>query len=293
MELSDAIDNFFQYLRVEKGISEETLKSYQYDLKKFFLTFPNKRRLEDLSPLDINDFIKIQSKENLATSSILRRLSVMKNFYLFLEREHLIDFNNIAIHSPKAPKRLPYALTIREVEALLDAPKIEKKDELRDKAMLETMYSSGLRVSELLALPLGKINFTQGIIEIRGKGDKMRRIPIGEYALEYINRYILEVRNKNPGRQKSYLFLNRYGEKLSRQYFFKRVKVYAKRANIEVNVSPHILRHSFATHLLENGAELRAVQEMLGHANLATTEIYTNISTRRILSAYDLFSKRK
>ncbi len=293
MELSDAIDSFFQYLRVEKGISEETLKSYQYDLKKFFKTFPLKQTLDDLSPLDLNDFIKIQSKENLATTSILRRLSLTKNFYLFLEREHLVTFNNIIVHSPKTPKRLPYALTIEEVEALLEAPNIEKKDELRDKAMLEVMYSSGLRVSELLDLPLNKINFQQGIIEIRGKGDKMRRIPIGEYALEYVQKYIEEVRSKNPGRRQGYLFLNRYGEKLSRQYFFKRVKIYAYRAKIEVNVSPHILRHSFATHLLENGAELRAVQEMLGHANLATTEIYTNISTRRILSAYDLFSKRK
>jgi integrase/recombinase XerD len=159
--------------------------------------------------------------------------------------------------------------------------------------MLETMYASGLRVSELLALEKGRINFKKAIITVFGKGAKERKVPLGDFAIEYIQKYDKEVRKLNPGKDSKYLFLNRYGEPLSRQYFFKQIKKYALEAGIETPISPHTLRHCFATHLLENGAQLRAVQEMLGHANIATTQIYTHISTKRILSAYDLYMKGK
>lgn len=293
MDINDGIERYFQYLRVEKGVTEDTIKSYSYDLKQFFIAFPDKKSLEDLKFVDLTDFIKIQTKNNLATSTILRRLSSTKNFYLFLDREGFLNDEVRKIKSPKGVKRLPFSLSISEVEDLLNAPDIEKMDGLRDRAMLETMYSSGLRVSELLALKTNKIDFEHGLIEVYGKGEKIRVVPIGEYAIDFIKRYIAEVRNKNVGRKSPYLFLNRYGKPLSRQYFFLCVKKYAKEAGIDANVSPHTLRHCFATHLLENGAELKAVQEMLGHANLATTEIYTNISSKRILSAYDLLSRRK
>ena len=176
---------------------------------------------------------------------------------------------------------------------MFNVPDMFKPEVQRDRAMLEVMYSSGLRISELLSLKLKQINYERGTIRIVGKGNKERIVPIGDYALEFLNIYLEGGRRKNVNRNSEFLFLNRYGEPLSRVYFFKQVKKYAEQANIKVEISPHTLRHCFATHMLENGAELRAVQEMLGHANIATTQIYTNISSKRILSAYDLYSKRK
>ena len=159
--------------------------------------------------------------------------------------------------------------------------------------LLETMYASGLRVSELLALERSRVNLDKNVVTIFGKGAKERKVPLGDFAIDYIIQYINEVRNKNPGRKSKYLFLNRYGKPLSRQYFFKQIKKYALEAGIETDISPHTLRHCFATHLLENGTQLRAVQAMLGHENIATTQIYTHISTKRVLSAYDLYMNKK
>ena len=182
---------------------------------------------------------------------------------------------------------------MEEIDRLLDAPDTSKGDGLRDKAMLEVMYASGLRVSELLNLERERLNIKTGVISVMGKGAKERKVPIGEFALDYVIQYIETVRRKNRGKKSKYLFLSKYGEPLSRQYFFKQIKKYALLAGIEVNISPHTLRHCFATHLLENGAELRAVQSMLGHSNIATTQIYTHISTKRIVSAYDLYMNKK
>ena len=292
MELIDAVELYFQYLRVEKGVSNETIKNYAYDLKHFFETL-GKHSTDDFMPTDIQDFVRIQSKNMLSIPTILRRISSTKNFYLFLEKEHIIDTQLKKFDKPKGSKKLPVCISIEEVEALLEAPDLEKPEGLRDRAMLEVMYSSGLRVSELLGLKINQINFQKGIIKIIGKGSKERHVPIGDYALEYLNKYIEGPRRRNPGRNTEYAFLNRYGMPLSRQYFFLQIKKYAEQAGIREEISPHTLRHCFATHMLENGAELRAVQEMLGHTNIATTQIYTNISSKRILSAYDLYSKRK
>lgn len=292
MEVNDAIDLFIQYLRVEKGVSEDTVKSYLYDLKQFFLALPKKDTTEFL-PVDIADFIKIQNKKMLSSSTVLRRLSSTKNFYLFCQREHIIDFNINKFETPKGMKHLPISISVEEVENLLNAPNEEKPEGLRDRAMLETMYSSGLRVSELIMLKISQVNFDKGIINVIGKGNKQRKVPIGDFALDYVQKYVQTARYKNPGKNTPYLFLNRYGQPISRQFFFKQVKKYAEQVGIEENISPHTLRHCFATHLLENGAELRAVQEMLGHTNIATTQIYTNISSKRIMSAYDLYVKRK
>lgn len=292
MELNDAIDLYFQYLRVEKGVQEETIKSYAYDLRQFFKALP-KETTEDFLPTDISDFIRIQSKNMLSTPTILRRISSTKNFYLFLEKEKIINFNLVKIDKPKGIKKLPGVISIEQVEDLLNAPDESKPEGLRDRALLEVMYSSGLRVSELLSLKIKQINFDHGMLKIIGKGDKQRHVPIGEYALDYVKRYIEGPRRRNVGRNTEYVFLNRYGKPLSRQYFFLQVKKYAEQVGIKEEISPHTLRHCFATHMLRNGAELRAVQEMLGHSNIATTQIYTNISKKDILDAYDLFSKRK
>ena len=292
MDLNEASNLYFQYLRVEKGVSNDTIHNYMYDLRKFFGVL-KKQNTDDLKASDIQEFIRIQTQNMLSVPTILRRISSTKNFYLFLEREHIVSFEINELDKPKGAKKLPVCISIEEVEALLNSPDLEKNEGQRDKAMLEVMYSSGLRISELLNLTMRQINFDRGMLRIVGKGNKERIVPIGDYALEYLNKYINEGRRKNINRNSDYVFLNRYGEPLSRVYFFKQVKKYAKDAGIKVEISPHTLRHCFATHMLENGAELRAVQEMLGHANIATTQIYTNISSKRILSAYDLYSKRK
>lgn len=292
MELNKAMELYFQYLRVEKGVSNETIKNYLYDLKQFFIAL-DKKTTEDFLPTDIADFVRIQSKNLLSTPTILRRISSTKNFYLFLEREHIIDMQLINFDKPRGMKRLPVSISVEEVEALLNAPNLEKPEGMRDRALLEVMYSSGLRVSELLGLKIKQINFQFGMLKIIGKGNKQRSVPIGEYALDFLTKYIEGPRKRNPGRNSEFVFLNRYGKPLSRQYFFLQVKRYAEEVGIKEEISPHTLRHCFATHMLENGAELRAVQEMLGHSNIATTQIYTNISSKRILDAYDLFSKRK
>lgn len=292
MQLNDAVDLYFQYLRVERGVSEETIKNYAYDLKQFFIAIP-KNTTEDMMQTDITDFVTIQMKEGLQVSTILRRISSTYNFYLFLEREHIIDFVVKKFDRPKKMQSLPKTLTVDEVEDLLNAPDLSKDEGFRDRTMFEVMYSSGLRVSELLSLKVNRVNVEKGTIDIIGKGNKQRKVPVGEYALDFLKKYIEEHRPHIKGKRSNYLFLNRYGDKLSRQYFFLQIKKYAKQAGIEEDVSPHTLRHCFATHMLENGAELRALQEMLGHANLATTQIYTNVSTKRILDAYDLFTKRK
>ena len=292
MNVNEASELYFQFLRVEKGVSNETIMNYAYDLRQFFLV-NKKQNTNELSSHDIQDFIRSQTSKMLSVPTILRRISSIKNFYLFLEKERLISFQIDELDKPKGSKRLPTCISIEEVEELLNAPDLTKPEGQRDKAMLELMYSSGLRISELLSLKMKQLNFERGTIKIVGKGNKERIVPIGEYATEYLLKYINDGRNKNPGKFLDYLFLNRYGEPLSRVYFFKQVKKYAELAGIKEEISPHTLRHCFATHMLENGAELRAVQEMLGHANIATTQIYTNISSKRILSAYDLYSKRK
>ena len=292
MTLNEASELYFQYLRVEKGVSNETIRNYAYDLRVFFETL-NKHTTKDLKSGDIQEFIRIQTQKMLSIPTILRRISSIKNFYLFIEKERIISFQIDSLDKPKGSKKLPICISIEEVEALLEQPDITKPEGQRDKAMLEVLYSSGLRISELLSLKTNQINYERGIVKVIGKGNKERIVPVGDFAIEYLDKYINDGRRKNPKRSSDFLFLNRYGEPVSRVYFFKQVKKYAKQAGIQVEISPHTLRHCFATHMLENGAELRAVQEMLGHANIATTQIYTNISSKRILSAYDLYSKRK
>lgn len=293
MEIIDALDLFSQYLLVEKGLSIDTKNAYLEDLKQFFLLFPNRKYTEDLLPTDLNDFLRYELATGKSTSTALRRLSSTKNFYIFLKREGYYLDDIPEIESPKKETKLPTYLTIEEVEKLLSAPDLTKPEGIRDRAMLETMYASGLRVSELLNLEKNKVNLEKQFVEVKGKGSKTRRVPLGEYACSFIKTYIDDIRKLNPGKYSKYLFLNRYGKPLSRQFFFKQIKKYALLAGINTEISPHTLRHSFATHLLENGVQLKAVQKMLGHENIATTQIYTHISAKRIVSAYDLYMNKK
>ena len=293
MENLDAMELFEQYILVEKGLSKKTWIAYKDDLKAFFTFFNKKKTIEEFIGEDITAFLRHELSLGLSVSTALRRISCIKNFFFFLKRDGHF-YNEIPeIETPKKPERLPTYLTVDEVEELLDAPNLKTDDGIRDKAMLETMYATGLRVSELIALEKGKVNINKGIVSVFGKGAKERKVPIGDFALSYVKKYIKEVRNKNKSKDSPYLFLTKYGEKMSRQYFFKVIKKYALNAGIEKEISPHTLRHCFATHLLENGAQLKMVQKMLGHENIATTQIYTHLSDQRVLDAYDLAMKKK
>ena len=291
MEIVDAVDSFKQYVLVEKGLSPQTWVSYLEDLEAFFHYFSNKKETSDLQETDLYEFLKYELAIGKTVSTALRRLSSTRSFFLFLKKDGYYDGNIPNIETPKKPKRLPNCLTEDEIERLLETPDLETPSGIRDRAMLETMYASGLRVSELLNLKRGQVNLSKCIITVFGKGAKERKVPIAEYAVEYIKLYIKEVRSKNEGKGSDYLFLNRKGEPLSRIYFFKQVKKYSELAGIETDVSPHTLRHSFATHLLNHGAQLRMVQGMLGHTNIATTQIYTHVSREKIKSDYDKMMK--
>jgi integrase/recombinase XerD len=288
MRISEEIDDFFAYLSVEKGDEVSTLTTYEDDLNEF-ASYMKDCDVSLLTREDISDFISFLSKKGLATSSLIRKGTTVRNFYRFLGAEGLMDVSLHGLYLPKAEKRLPNVLTDEEVECLLDSFDESKPGEIRDRAMTEVMYASGLRVSELLNLTLGDINAGEGFVKVRsGKGQKDRLVPIGEFALDALNTYYKEVRSKIPhAKDSKYVFLNMRGGKLSRQYFWKQIKMYASRCGIKTPITPHSLRHSFATHLLENGANLREVQQMLGHSKIETTQIYTHVSARRILSAYD------
>ena len=294
MNLQEAIDKYLRVLAVEKGLSEDTIASYKSDLALFCRTFPEKQDTTDLYTYDLTEFAMRQDEEARAASTVARRLSALYRFFRFLADEELMEAPPDHPSRPKLPKRLPTALSFDEVEALLDQPDASNESGARDKAMLETMYACGLRVSELVSLCLKDINVKARIIVIRhGKGAKQRSVPISEFALEYLLDYINNYRVHNAGHKGPCIFLNRQGDPISRVYFWKQIKKYALDAGIDKEVSPHTLRHCFATHLLEGGAELRVVQELLGHTHLSTTQIYTHVSSRRISEAYEAYAKRK
>lgn len=291
MEIKDAVDLFQQYVLVERGLSPQTWVSYLEDLQAFFNYFSDKKDTSDLLETDLYEFLKFELSLGKSVSTALRRLSSTRSFYLFLKKEGYFIGNIPDIETPKKPKHLPSCLSEEEIDRLLEAPDLTSPSGIRDRAMLETMYSSGLRVSELLNLKRGQVNLNKCIITVFGKGAKERKVPIAEYAVEYIKKYINEVRNKSEFKKSDYLFLNRSGNPLSRVYFFKKVREYAELAGIEMTISPHTLRHSFATHLLNHGAQLRMVQGMLGHTNIATTQIYTHVSSEKLKSDYDKIMK--
>ena len=291
MEIKDAVDLFQQYVLVERGLSPQTWVSYLEDLQAFFNYFSDKKDTSDLLETDLYEFLKFELSLGKSVSTALRRLSSTRSFYLFLKKEGYFIGNIPDIETPKKPKHLPNCLSEEDIDKLLETPDLTSPSGIRDRAMLETMYSSGLRVSELLNLKRGQVNLNKCIITVFGKGAKERKVPIAEYAVEYIKKYINEVRNKSEFKKSDYLFLNKSGNPLSRVYFFKKVREYAELAGIEMTISPHTLRHSFATHLLNHGAQLRMVQGMLGHTNIATTQIYTHVSSEKLKSDYDKIMK--
>jgi integrase/recombinase XerD len=294
MEMSDAIDRFLQSQLFERNLTRATVASYYSDLKLFLKYYPDIKTTEELKKEDIDTFSFDQAVNGLNASSIRRRITTLKRFFLFLEDEKIAQNLSGEVSIPKIAKKLPTYLTEEEVTRLLDSIDRSSNEGKRDYAIIEILYSSGLRVSELVSLRIRNINAQDGFLTVIGKGKKQRMVPIRKEALEAVQDYIISYRMKlKEIGDKSILFLNRRGEKLSRQYVFLLVKKYAKLANIDKDIHPHTLRHSFATHLVEHGANLRSVQEMLGHTYLETTQIYTHLSKAKIVDTYDLFWKKK
>lgn len=283
------VNSFLDHLRFEAMLSNNTISSYKRDLEKFkvFLDKNNVKSFLEISHEQILMFLESLHK-NLKESSISRILSSLRTLYKFLVREGAIKNNPFSqIKNPKKPKELLEILDEREVKNFLDSIPCSKKLELRDKAMFELLYSSGLRVSELTNLKLRNIDFDENLIRFVGKGNKERITPIGKVSMYFLKKYLETTRYKIEGESKNdYVFLNKYGNKISRQGFWKILKKYAKKINLNKNLHPHIFRHSFATHMLKRGADLRTVQELLGHSDISTTEIYTNLDKEHIKNTY-------
>lgn len=288
-EIDDLINKFTEYLIIDKKYSENTIKAYNNDLKKFKNFFKNK----DINKIDetsIREYLKYLNKENNDTRTISHNISTLRSFYKFLLIEKILKNNPMEyIELPKTKKTLPKTLSIEEIDKLLDI-NLTDSFSYRNKAMLELMYSSGLRVSELINVSIHDIDTSNCIIRIMGKGSKERIVPLGDYAIKYIELYLREYREKLVKRElNDYLFLNNHGKKMTRQGFFKILKGIAREKNIKTEFSPHTLRHSFATHLLNGGADLRSIQEMLGHSDISTTQIYTHVSKEKLKENYNNF----
>ena len=292
MLMEDAIQDFLNYCIFEKGLSDKTKESYENDLNiyKKFLKKKNIQNVEKISSDEIKEFLKERNEEE--TTTIAHNLTVIKNFHTYLLKENIVKTNvSEFIERPKLRKALPKTLSIEDVDNLLDI-KLKTPFDYRNKAMLELMYGCGLRVSELVNLETTDIDMTNCIIRIFGKGSKEREIPLGEYSIHYLKEYlnIREQLLKNKPCNK--LFLNNHGQGMTRQGFFKNLKQLLLEKGLNPNVSPHTLRHSFATHLINRGADLRSIQEMLGHSDISTTKIYTKISDEKVLEEYNTYHFR-
>lgn len=281
---------------MERGLASNTISSYREDLNSY-LGFIAENHIDSLSKTtrnNITDFMLFQKNKGISANSIARRLAAIKSFYHFLVRERIINIDPTSlIETPKLWKRIPESLSVNEVEVLLNQPDTRDIQGIRDRAILETLYASGMRVSEAVNLRLDNVNLDVGFLRCIGKGNKERVIPLGQKAVQSIKRYLEASRPKLLAKKESeFLFLSRLGKKISRQSFWKLVKKYAQSAKIRKPIKPHLLRHSFATHLLERGADLRSVQEMLGHANISTTQIYTHINKDRLKAIHRMYHPR-
>jgi len=287
--MSTAVDAYLDHLRVERGLSANSVSAYAVDLGKL-ATFAEGRGVTDTEKLDavvVTRLLVWLDKSGLGARSAARHLSAIRGFCRFLVRERQTPSDPTAlISAPRLGRRLPAVLSFEEVIRLLGAPDGSRPRGLRDRTMLSVMYAAGLRVSELCSLKLGDIDLKRGFVSVLGKGSKRRVVPLGEVALADLDRYLLGLRALPAYRRHPALFLSSWGKPLSRQAFWKLIVRYARKVGITKPISPHKLRHSFATHLLEGGADLRSVQAMLGHASLTTTEIYTHVAPDHVRRAH-------
>ena len=279
------VDSFLSSLRLEKGLSENTIKAYSNDCQDFNKwLFSNKRyRAVDATEADIENYLKHLRIIDLSNSSINRKLSSLKHFFNYLSKTKLLKSNPVMnISGPKNSKVLPKSLSIIDVNSLIEAPDCSNFIGLRDRAMIELMYATGVRISELINLEYSNIDLNRSLIKVMGKGGKERMIPFGDDALTWLINYIEFRRKNNLSLNSRDFFISQQGKKITRQAFWHRIKIYLKASGLSMDVSPHTLRHAFATHLLNNGADLRSVQMLLGHSDLSTTQIYTHIAKQRL-----------
>lgn len=287
------LDHFMQAIVFEAGLSERTLEAYAGDLRRYLahLSDSGVHHIGDVLREDVLDHLGALNAQGLSTRSTTRHLSAIRRFHQFLHEERLAAQDPTqGLDSPRLTRALPHVLSGEEVERLLAAPGYAREHAERDAAILELFYACGLRISELAALPLRELNLEEGAVRVRGKGAKVRVVPLGRRAMERARAW-LRVREQGPIHDDT-LFLTPRGKRMSRTGVWQVVKRHARAANIRQNVTPHMLRHSFATHLLDNGADLRAVQEMLGHSDIGTTQIYTHVSTERLSKAHRKFHPR-
>jgi len=285
--MNKRVEDFLSFLATEKGASEHTTKNYGIDLREF-VKFISEKEFQDLTYLDIRSFLAFLKTREYSKSSISRKLACLRSFFKYLVRENILTQNPAAgIATPKKEKRLPSFMNPEEITKLLDSPVKNSWDEKRDKAILEMLYSSGLRVSELAGLNHDDLDFFGGLIRVRGKGKKERIVPVGQAALNSLRAYLDVKAPREPVNAiKKPLFISRIGSRLTDRSVRRMILKYVKRTGLGKEISPHMFRHSFATHMLDRGADLRSVQELLGHANLSTTQIYTHVTTQRLKDAY-------
>lgn len=293
------MEDYLHFLKIERGLSDNTIQSYQRDLNQYF-AFLEEKKVTSWDVIDrylVLDFLEELRNKGKSSATIIRMVSTLRKFHQFLRQERMTDNDPMQhIDTPKKTQKLPKTLSIKEVEKIIESPDTTDYLGIRDRAILEVMYATGLRVTELISLKLDDLHLSLGLLQTLGKGDKERIIPLGDEAIKWIEIYLEKSRPellaKNKKEKPSILFLNYKGEGFSRQGIWKNLKVYVTQAGIEKEVTPHTLRHSFATHLLENGADLRVVQELLGHADISTTQIYTHISKKRMADVYKNYFPR-
>jgi integrase/recombinase XerD len=290
------LDQFLHYLTVEKGLSDNTIEAYHHDVGRF-LGHLREKEIQDFSRVDrvnLRAFLAGLRRQGLSTRSIARNQAALRTFFRFLLLEGILESNPAEdLESPKTDRNLPEILTLREVEELLEQPDLKTPLGIRDRAMLETLYATGIRVSELIQLSIHQVNLEGGYALIYGKGSKERIVPLGSEAIQWITHYVQGVRmGLLRGKESPSLFLGRSGKGMSRQRFWKSLKGYGQKAGIRKRMSPHLLRHSFASHLLERGADLRSVQMLLGHADISTTQIYTHVTGERLKKVHKKYHPR-
>ncbi len=290
MTLYEASENFLMYLATEKGDSKMTISSYKIDLKEFF-DFVKVEDVKDLTADDVSSFVQELSLKGYKKNSLIRKAMCIRLFYKYLKSENLINVSLDELPPIKNDKKLPIYLTVDEVDKIIKSVDKDTPKGLLDLSLIILDFSTGLRVSELVNLKIQNFNFKDSYLKVMGKGNKERIIPYTKETYEIINLYLQKIRNQIKTSKKE-LFLHSDGKNVSRQYFYLRIKEYAKIAGINKNISPHTLRHTFATFLLNNGAGLKSVQELLGHSNIETTQIYTHLSMKIKLEEYDKKMKR-
>ncbi len=291
--MQSAISKFLRYLRVERNASDLTIKSYREDLESLldYLVESQRRppHVDQITPLELREYVGALHQAGYAQSSIAPRLASLRSFYRFCQREGLASSNPAKpLRNPRRQRKLPHFLTTRQIAKLLAAPAADNPLGLRDRAILETMYSAGLRVSELVDVSDGDLDFEQGLVRVRGKGKRERLAPLGRFAVRALKRWLAvrKLSGRQPKGHQAPVFVNKFGNRITTRSIARMLEKYLLQTGLDRKTSPHTLRHSFATHLLDRGADIRSVQELLGHKSLITTQIYTHVSTKRLRQAY-------